>query len=334
MKTIERKWIGRAGVALLAASLAQAGGVARAQEWKPDRPVEMVVGAGAGGGNDNTARTIQKLLHDNQFVPVPVNVVNKPGAGGAIAITYMQQNAGKFNIIGVSSNTLLTNHITKKNAPNPRDVTPLAILINEYISFNVKADSPIKDGKELVAKLKADPASVVLGISSALGNINHIAFAAVAREAGIDPRKVKTVVFNSSSASITALLGGHIDLVVGPVSIAGKRVEAGQIRALGVTAPTRRGGAMAAVPTWKELGLDAVVDNWRGIVGPKDMPREQVAYWDQVFRRMFELEDWKKDLEKNYWDNAALVSGASAKYLDATYKELRRTLTELDLATN
>ncbi len=333
MKTTDRNRIARAAVALLAASLAQPGGPALAQEWKPDRNVELVVGAGAGGGNDKTARTIQKLLQENKFVPVPINVVNKPGGGGAIAVTYMQQNAGKNNVIGVSSNTLLTNHITKKNSPNPADVTPLAILINEYIAFNVKADSPIQSGKDLVARLKANPASVAVGISSALGNINHIAFAAVAREAGVDPRKAKTVVFDSSSASITALMGGHIDLVVGPVSIAVRYIESGQIRALGITAPTRRKGVLASVPTWKELGLDAVVDNWRGIIGPKGMPPPQVAFWDQAFSRVFEREEWKKDLEQNHWDNAALTSRAAAKYLDGEYKELKRTLTELDLAT-
>ena len=330
MKPKDRIWMACAVV--FAVPVAQPAGIALAQEWKPERAVEMVVGAGPGGGNDNTARTIQKLLQDNKFVPMPITVVNKPGAGGAIAIGYMQQNAGKGSYIGVSSNTLLTNHITKKSAPNPADITPLAILINEYISFNVKADSPIRDGKELIAKLKAEPSSLVLGISSALGNINHIAFAVVAREAGIDPRKVKTVVFNSSSASITALLGGHIDLVVGPVSIAGRGVAAGQIRSLGVTAPTRRTGAMAAVPTWKELGLNAVVDNWRGIIGPKDMPPQEVAYWDQVFARMFQLDEWKKDLEKNYWDNAALTSSAADKYLKTEYGELKRTLAELELA--
>jgi putative tricarboxylic transport membrane protein len=91
---------------------------------------------------------------------------------------------------------------------------------------------------------------------------------------------------------------------------------------------------MAAVPTWKELGLDAIVDNWRGVIGPKGMPPQQVAYWDQVFTRMFEREEWKKDLEQNYWDNAALVSRESAKYLETTYKELKRALTELDMAGN
>ena len=316
---------------LLASALMCVGSTAMAQEWRPERSVEIVVGAGAGGGNDNTARTLQRLLQEKKFISVPVNVVNKPGAGGAIALAFLQQNAGKGNIIGVSSNTLLTNHIAKKNLVGLGDVTPLAILINEYISFNVKADSSLRTGQDLIAKLKADPSSLVLGISSALGNINHIAFAVVAREVGIDPKKVRTVVFESSGASITALMGGHIDLVVGPVSIAARHAESGQLRPLAVTAPSRRGGALASIPTWKELGVNAVVDNWRGIIGPKGLNAQQIAYWDQTFSRLFKLDEWKKDLEQNYWDNAALLSKESAKYLDAEYRELRRALTELEL---
>jgi putative tricarboxylic transport membrane protein len=304
---------------------------ASAQQWKPERSVDLVVGAGAGGGNDNVARNVQKLLQDDKYVGVPVNVINKPGGGGSIAISYIQQNAAKGNFIAISSNTLLTNHITKKSPVGLADVTPLAILINEYISFNVSSDSPLRSAKDLLAKLRADPGSVVLGISTALGNINHIAFAVVAREAGVDPKKVKTVVFESSGASITALMGGHVDLVVGPVSIAGRSSESGRIRALAITAGTRRTGALANVPTWKELGVNAVVDNWRGVVGPKGMPREQVAFWDQAFARLFKLEEWKKDVEQNYWDNAALVSKEAAGYLTREYGELKRALTELEL---
>jgi len=329
MNRINRKWF--LSVAIAAPAIACAAGGAWAQAWTPDRPVELVVGAGAGGGNDNIARTIQRILQQGKLVNVPLNVVNKPGAGGAIAIAYIQQNAGKGAFIAVGSNTLLTNHITKKKAVNPADLTPLAILINEYISFNVKGDSPISDAKDLIARLKKDPGAVVLGISSALGNINHIAFATVAREAGIDPRQVKTVVFNSSGASLTALMGGHIDLVVGPVSIAARRAKSGDIRALAFTAPTRRGGALAAIPTWKEVGIDAVVDNWRGIVGPTGMPAQEVAYWDGVFEQMFKEEDWKKNVARNYWDNAALTSRESAKYLNKTYAELKRTLGELGM---
>ena len=304
---------------------------ARAQEWRPDRNVDIVVGAAAGGGNDNTARTIQKILQERKFVTVPLTVVNKPGGGGAIALTFMNQNAGKGNVIGVSSNTFLTNHIAKKSAIGLNDVTPLAILINEYMAFNVNAASPLKTAQQLVAQLKKDPSSVVLGISTALGNINHIAFALVAQAIGVDPKKTRTVVFNSSGASVTALMGGHVDLVVGPTSIASKHLESGQLRTLAVTSAKRRPGGLASVPTWKEVGVDVVVDNWRGVLGPKGMPPAQVAYWDGAFGRLFKVEEWKSDVEANSWDNAALLSRESARYLDGQYAELRRALIELEL---
>lgn len=307
------------------------GSASIAQDWKPDKSVEIIVGAGAGGGNDNTARTLQKILQANKLVTVPVNVINKPGGGGAIALAYLQQNGAKGVFLGVSSNTLLTNHITKKSALGPNDFTPLAILINEYMAFSVKADSSIRNAADLLARLKKDPGSVVLGISSALGNINHIAFAIVARKAGIDPKQVKTVVFNSSGASITALMGGHVDLVVGPTSIAGRHLGASQLRTVAITAATRRPGALATVPTWKELGIDAVVDNWRGVIGPKGMPPQQVAFWDATFSQLFKLDEWKKDVESNYWDNAALLSKQSATYLAGEYEELKQALTALEL---
>lgn len=321
---------GRAALAF-AAFAASCAVMAAAPAWQPDKNVELVVGAGAGGGNDNIARTIQSILQKKNYVSAPVTVVNKPGGGGAISLAYIQQHAGRGHVIGISSNTMLTNHIAGKTQVGPADLTPLAILINEYISFNVQADSPLRSGKELVAKMKANPAEVVVGISSALGNINHIAFAVVAREAGIDPKKAKVVVFKSSGASMTALMGGHVHLVVGPVSIAGRHAGSGKIRALAVTAPQRRGGELAEVPTWKELGVDAVVDNWRGVIGPKGMPAQEVAYWDSVFGRLFKADDWQKQVEQNYWDNAALTSRDAAKYLDGQYGELKKALVELEL---
>ena len=93
----------------------------------------------------------------------------------------------------------------------------------------------------------------------------------------------------------------------------------------------RRGGALASIPTWKEVGIDAIVDNWRGIVGPTGMPAREVAYWDQAFERLFKQEEWKTNVERNHWDNAALTSRESAKYLNQTYAELKRTLGELGM---
>jgi putative tricarboxylic transport membrane protein len=312
--------------ALLAVAVA-----GHAQQWRPDKNVDIVVGAAAGGGNDTTARTMQKILQDQNLVLVPLNVVNKPGGGGAIALTYMNQVAAKSNVIAVSSNTFLTNHITNKSTIGLGDVTPLAILINEYMAFSVNASSPIKTAQQLVGQLKKDPSAIVLGISTALGNINHVSFALVAQAAGVDPKKVRTVVFNSSGASVTALMGGHVHLIVGPTSIASKYLESGQLRTLAVTSAQRRPSTLATVPTWKELGLDVVVDNWRGVLGPKAMPPQQVAYWDNAFGRFFNAPEWKSDVEANQWDNAALLSKESSRYLQAQYNDLKRALIELEL---
>ena len=305
---------------------------AAAQGWKPEPFVEIVVGAGPGGGNDNTARTVQKILQEKRIVTVPINVINKAGAGGAIALNYLNQHRGHGEYLGLTSNTLLTNHITGKSPLGYGDFTPLAILINEYMAFTVKGDSPIKTGRDLIARLKKDPGSLVLGISSVLGNINHISFATVAREIGIDPKAVKTVAFKSSGQSITALLGGHVDLVVGPTSIAAPYLQSGQLRTLAVTSGKRRPGVFVAVPTWKELGVAAVIDNWRGVIGPKEITQQQIAFWDNAFRTLFQQDEWKKDVERNYWDSAALLSKDSAKYLESQYRELRRALVELEMA--
>lgn len=301
-------------------------------QWQPVDSVEFVVGAGPGGGNDNIARKIQKILQERKLVASPINVVNKPGGGGAISLNYLSQRSGTGNIIGITSNTILTNHITNKSPLNYTNLTPISILINEYISFNVKPDSQIKTGKDLVAKLRTDPGSIVVGISTALGNINHIAFATVARAIGADPKKAKVVVFSSSGASITALLGGHVDVVVGPTSIAATHMASGNMRAIAVTSPQRRSGVFSGTPTWKELGVDAVVDNWRGLIAPKDITAAQIAYWDKVLGEMFKTEEWRKEVDANYWDNAAKNSKETEQYLKVQYDEIKKELIELGFA--
>ena len=297
--------------------------------WKPQDNVEIIVGAGAGGGNDNIARTLQKIMQDRRLIEGPSSVVNKAGGGGTIAFSYLGQRRANGHFTAISSNTLLTNHITGISALSQNDFTPLAIMINEYISFVVKPDSPLKTGRDLIAMLKADPAAVAFGISSTLGNINHIAVAVVARAAGIDAKKLKVVVFNSSAASITAVLGGHVDVVAGPPSISAKHIEAGNLRAVGIAAPRRLGGSLVAQPTWREQGVDAVVINWRGVVGAQGIGASQVAFWDDAFGKLARTDEWNRDLERNLWDNAYTDSKGTAQYLKSQYDELKRVLTEL-----
>src|SRR5258705_4059056 len=105
--------------ARLAAALIVAAALTAVQEessaapapWKPDKPIEIVVGTGPGGGQDKSARTLNRILVEKRLVDVPVTVVNKPGGGGAVGWTYLNQHAGDGHIVYVGNPTLLTNHI-------------------------------------------------------------------------------------------------------------------------------------------------------------------------------------------------------------------------------
>ena len=79
-------------IVTVVATLASASVLAAAAEWKPDKPIEIIVGTGVGGGQDKSARTVQRILQEKKLVEQPVTVVNKPGGGGAVGYTYLNQH--------------------------------------------------------------------------------------------------------------------------------------------------------------------------------------------------------------------------------------------------
>src|SRR5256885_4778945 len=110
---------------------------AQTAQWKPSKPVEMLVGASAGGGIDRTARILQKIMQDHRLVQMPVNVVNKPGGGSTIVQAYLNLHARDAHYYEISATSLLTNHITGKSASSHRDFTPVVMLYDEYLGFAV-----------------------------------------------------------------------------------------------------------------------------------------------------------------------------------------------------
>lgn len=303
-----------------------------AASWSPQRNVEIVVGSAPGGSNDKTARSVERVLVDNKLVNVPLTVVNKPGGGSSIAFTYVQQHPGNPHILLVGTTALLTNHITGRSKIHHSDFTPIAELFNDYVVFAVNANSSIKDGKDLIARLKKDPQSVAIGFATALGSHNHIAAGLLMKAIGGNPKDLKVVAYKGSAEAITNLLGGHIDLVTTAAGNAAGHVANGRMRVVGVAAPRRFGGALADVPTWTEMGVKLVYGGFRGIVGPKDLKPEQVAYWEDVLRKATQVPEWKSNLEKNYWSDEFLTGKEFRKDLDETYDAMKSVLVDLGLA--
>ena len=316
-----------AAMALLAAIALPAFGA----EWKPAAQVEIVVPNAPGGGNDAVARMMQRIWQDKRLVAASGVVVNKPGGGGNTTLNYLAQKPGDPQTMAVVSVTQQLNYIVGTSTHRHRDFTPLAVMIGDFIGFAVRADSPIVTGKDLIDRLRKDPSALSAGIT-AIGGNNHIAYVLAARSAGIDTRKLKTPVFQSSGESVTALLGGHIDLHIGSVGPLTKQLEAGRVRIVAITSDQRLTGPFAPIPTWKEQGIAGTFNTWRGLWGPRGMGADQVAYWDGVLERVSRDPQWKENLDANHWHNDYRNSRDAVRYLDGLHVEMRDVLKELGLA--
>jgi putative tricarboxylic transport membrane protein len=300
--------------------------------WKPERNVEIIVGSSPGTGTDRTARLIQKIWQEQKSLPVTSTVVNKPGAGGAVAWAYMAPKAGDAHLLQVTSYNIVTNHITGRSTLNHTDFTPISLLISEYIGFAVKADSPYKTLAELAKALRENPETVPIGTSSTAGGANHIAAGLLARAAGADVKKLKVVIYNGGGEALTATLGGHVAIWVNSASSIAAASAAGTIRPLAIAAPQRLPGALAKLPTAKEAGFPMVADNWRLLIAPKGLNPAQVAYWDNAFKSLTQSKEWNEDLAAAQMTNSYRNSAETTRYIGEEYGDIKDILTELGLA--
>ena len=301
-----------------------------AQEWKPERNVEIIVSSGAGGAADRSARVIQRFLQKIPGIP-SVSVANKPGGSGTVAWSFVNQHPGDGHYLSTLNTALVTNQIIGLSTLRYQDITPLNILMHEYVAVWVRAESQIVSGKDLVARLQQDPASVSFGISPARGNQNHIVLAMIARAAGVDPKALKIVVYSSGGAGTTAALGGHVEVWAGTAGSARQFLQSGKIRVLCISSAQRQGGEFAGVPTFREQGIDAVYYAWRGFLGPKGLSEAQTAFWDRAFARIVEDGSWTAELEKNAWGREFKGVAETRKFLDAEHQLLEKILADLGL---
>jgi len=319
-----RGWL--ALVVALLCALAAAG--AHAQAWKPVRSMEIVVSSGAGGAADREARELQRHLQKLPGMP-PLTVNNRPGGGGSIAWTSLNQHQGDAHWIATMNVALLTNHILGVSPLHHRDLTPLAMLMREYVAVWTHLDSPIKSVKDLLLRLKADPSSVSFGFSPALGNQNHIVLGMLAKAAGIDPKRLKIVVYSSGGNGIPAALGGHVDAWVGSLGGTIPLAQSGRVNVMGISAEKRLPGRAVSLPTFREQGIDAVYAAYRDVVGPRGLSAAQLAYWDAVFARIVSTPEWKATALEHAWEPDYKNSAGASRYLDTAYATLRSTLAEL-----
>ncbi|MFS0645125.1 tripartite tricarboxylate transporter substrate binding protein [Siminovitchia sp. 179-K 8D1 HS] len=294
----------------------------------PSKNIELVAPATPGGGWDATARAIQKILKDEEIVDQNINVINKPGGSGEVGWQYLKKEDAHH--LAINSSLLLTNHLLGQSELTYKDFTPLAILTTEWISIAVKQDSKFQDAKEIMEQLKKDPGSLKIGVAPGLGNNDHLSFVEAAKTYGVDVTKLNFLVYESGGDVVTALLGGHVDVATMSISESKEQHQAGNFRIVSVSSDERLEG-LEDVPTWKEQGVDMVFPHWRGIMGPPDMTKEEIAYWDKVIGEMVGMDAWKKLVENNEWSEFYKDSSEAKKFLEEQNKMYEELVTDSGL---
>lgn len=273
----------------------------------PQKPISLVAPSGAGGGWDQTARSISKILQSSKLVQQPITVENKPGGGGTVfmaeyATQYKKDNYKLF----VNSPPIIINHLKKEgNSPfGYQNTTPLAQLTKDYGAYVVKNDSPIKDLKSVIETLKTNPKKYTFAGGSAPGSMDHLVAVLPAHLSGINPQELKYVSYDGGGEAITALLGGNADIIATDASAVGEYVKSGKVRVLAVTSPNRLKGILKDTPTLKDLGMnDGEFTIWRGVFGPQNMDASAKNYWQEKLKALSDHPEWKKELANKGWES-------------------------------
>jgi len=313
-------------------AVAVAAGGAMAQTG-PTSAVEILVGATPGGGFDRMARSLETILVEGNMLDVPISITYHPGGGGAVAWATLNRFPGDMSKMSIFSPNIVTNEVLEATDGSYRDNTMLATLVFEDGCFAVNPNGAITNADELVAALESDASSLRFGFAVAAGNQWHVAMAKLAEAAGADITEVRATVFDSGGRSTAALLGESTDVTVTGCAGLAQYHQSGDLKIVAVSAPERLSGTLADVPTWRELGHDVVWGAWRGVLGPRDLSADQIAFWEGIFEQVVQTEAWDEIVQENFWRTSFLGSAATADmmaYELEQYTNILRTLGLID----
>lgn len=297
----------------------------------PSKALDFIAPAGAGGGWDLTARMTARALGEEKLVTVPIAVTNMPGGSGAVAIAHMvTRRKGDTHVLAIMGSAL-TGTLARKVVPYTyKDVTPIAIVTGDYNVIAVRRDSTFNNLRTLLDVFRRDPGGITVAGGSAPGSLDHLAFASLAKQQGIDATRVRYVPFGDGASALASVLGGQTTVLSTSLSEALPNIESGTIRVLALLAPERiASGALRNAPTAREQGVDFIFLNWRGYYMPPEMPADVVRFWEATIDKMLKSRAWAKILDETKWTPFVLMGDRMRKFLDDDLNATQRLLTDL-----
>jgi tripartite-type tricarboxylate transporter receptor subunit TctC len=244
----------------------------------PTKEVQIIIPWAAGGATDLIFRALAATT--GKYLGKAVVVVNRPGGAGAVGYTECMkaQPDGYTLVSAITPLTILPHQVT--TAFTYKSFDPVINVVKDPGMFLVRSDAPWKSLKEFIDYAKKNPDMITVGNSGAGGGVHLIALA-FQQAAGV---KFNHIPFSGGGPSVTALLGGHINVVTVSPPEGIEHVKAGKLKIIALFSE-KRFELFPDVPTVKEQGIDFVMGQWRGLAAPKGTPSDAIKKLHDAFKQ-------------------------------------------------
>ena len=321
--------VGRA--ALAAAVLALAAPAQAA--WEPNKPVELVVPAGTGGGADQMARLIQGIIVKHKLMKESMIVVNKAGGAGAEGFLSVKESKGDPHKLIITLSNLFTTPMATGVPFNWKDMTPVSMMALDQFVLWVNASTPYKNANQYIAAVKAaGPNKMKMG---GTGSKQEDQILTVGLEKATGTKFIY-VPYKGGGEVAVQLVGGHIDSTVNNPIEAVAQWRAGSLRPLCVFDEARmpyktkvtEKESWYDIPTCKEAGVPTEYVMLRGLFMAPGVTDEQVAFYVNLLKKVRETPDWKEYMEKGAFNQTFMAGADFNKWLTAAENNHRDLMKE------
>lgn len=321
---------GKALVGVMGAGLVASVSTSALAAWEPDKQVEFVVPAGTGGGADQMARLMQGIIVKHNLMKQPLVVINKSGGAGAEGfLSVKNSKADPYKIIITLSN-LFTTPLATGVPFNWKDMTPVAMLALDQFILWTNTEKGYKSAKDYIEAAKAaGPGKFKMGGTGSKQE-DQIITVGLEKATGT---KFSYIPYKGGGEVAVQLVGNHVDSTVNNPAEAVAQWRAGSLTAQCVfddvrlpykdkVTPTQ---SWNDIPTCKEAGIPTDYQMLRGIFMAPGVTADQVAYFNEVFKKMMATKEWKDYMEKGAFSQTHLTGKEFTDWLtkaEANHKQL------------
>jgi putative tricarboxylic transport membrane protein len=301
--------------------------------WEPNRPVEIIVPAGPGGGADQMARVIQGIVTKYTLMKQAMVVINKAGGAGGEGFLDVKSSRNNPHKLIITLSNLFTTPLGTGIPFNWKDLTPVAMMALDEFVLWVHAETPYQTVKDYIAAVKAAPSGQFKMGGTGSKQEDQIITVAIEKATGA---KFTYIPFRGGGEVAVQLVGKHVDSTVNNPIEAVAQWRAGSVRPLcvfdGKTLPytekVTTDKAWSDIPTCKSQGLDTEYLMLRGFFLPGGVSADVVSFYVDLFRKVRETPEWKDLMNNGAFNQTFMIGSEYAKWVDNEEKRHQMLMKE------